>query len=83
MSSPWQNPLPFEEYAKKPVVVFFYSDRWIPIPCFCLNEALTLYQKALRQGKEIVVFPRGLDLETKNILCNESSCWPRELATHF
>jgi hypothetical protein len=81
MSSPWQNPLPSQDYAKSPVVVYFYSDRWIPISCFCLNEALALYHKALRQGKKIFVFPPGLNLETKNILSSESSRLPGELAS--
>lgn len=80
MTSPWQNPLPLGQDANSPVVVFFYSDRWIPITCFCLNEAIALYRKALRQGKEICVFPLGLQLETKNILAGEASALPGEFA---
>jgi hypothetical protein len=51
--------------------------------CFCLNEAISLYRKAMLHGKEIFVFPLGLDLETKNILSSESSGLPGELASHF
>ena len=71
MDSPWQNPLPTGEYTARKVVVYFYSERWIPIAYFCLSEAITLYRKALPKGKEIVVFPAGLDLEAKNILSTE------------
>ncbi len=83
MSSPWQNPLPVGEDAHSRVVVLLYSDRWIPVTCFCLNEAIALYRKGMRQGKKIFVFPVGLDLETKNILSNEASALPGEVATHF
>lgn len=81
MRSPWQNPLPGGENTNSRVVVFFYSDRWIPIPCFCLSEAIALYRKAMVRGKEIFVFPPDLDLEAKNILSSESSCWLGELAS--
>jgi len=81
--SPWQLPLPSGNYTTLQVVVYFYSDRWIPIPCFCLSEALALYRKALRQGKEIVVFPPGLNLETKNILLTDSPCWLNDLASQL
>ncbi len=83
MRSPWQLPLPDEEYATRPVVVYFYSDRWIPMTCFCLNEAISLYRKGLLQGKKISVFPAGLDLETENILLTEASCLPDKLASQF
>jgi hypothetical protein len=55
--SPWKTPIPIEEYTEEPVVVYFYSDRWIPITCFSLMEAITLYRKAVALGKEILVFP--------------------------
>ncbi len=73
MSSPWQNPLPLAEHTASPVIVYFYSDRWIPIQFFCLSEAIALYRKALRQGKELVVFPSGLKIETANILVTKFS----------
>ncbi len=76
MGSLWQLPLPAEEDTALPVVVYFYSDLWIPITCFCLSEAIALYRKALLKGKEILVYPAGLDLETKNILLTESSWEP-------
>jgi hypothetical protein len=75
MGSPWQNSLPLGECTRSQVVVFFYSDRWIPIPYFCLSEAIELYHKALYKGKKILVFPTGLKLETKNILLDASSAW--------
>ena len=80
MSSPWQNPLPVGEEAKNRVVVYFHSDLWIPMTCFCLNEAISLYRKAMRHDKEIFVFPLGLDLETQNILSHELSDLPGEFA---
>ena len=80
MGSLWQLPLPAQEDTTLPVVVYFYSDFWIPITCFCLSEAIALYRKALRQGKEICVFPLGLQLETKNILAGEASALPGEFA---
>ncbi|HEY9710376.1 MAG TPA: hypothetical protein V6D48_19370 [Oculatellaceae cyanobacterium] len=76
MVSPWQLPLPTGEYATVRVVVCFYSDRWIPISCFSYTEAIALYHKALLKGMEILVFPSGLDLETKNILVTESPWKP-------
>jgi len=57
MVSPWSIPMPLEDYTKSLVVVYFYSDRWIPITGFSLVEAIRLYNKALRLGKEILVFP--------------------------
>lgn len=72
MNSPWQNPLPKEEYITNRVVVYFYSDFWIPIPGFCLSEAIALYRKAMFRGQELLVFPLGLDLEANNILVSKS-----------
>lgn len=72
MDSPWQNPLPTAEHTTNQVVVYFYSEYWIPITCFCLSEAIALYSKALVRGKRIFVFPPGLELETKNILLAQS-----------
>lgn len=54
-------PIPVEDCTRSRVVVYFYSDRWIPMTCFCLDEAIKLYHKALRLGKEILVFPPDLD----------------------
>ncbi len=59
--SPWRIPIPLEGYATSPVVVYFYSDRWIPITCFSLAEAIALYRKALFLGKEILVYPPDVD----------------------
>jgi hypothetical protein len=73
VDSPWQNPLPTAEYTTSQVVVYFHSEYWIPITCFCLSEALALYSKALVRGKKLLVFPPGLELETKNIFLTQSS----------
>ena len=72
MNSPWQTPLPTGEYITYQVVVYFHSEFWIPMTCFCLSEALDLYHKALLKGKKLLVFPLGLNLETKNILLSEA-----------
>jgi hypothetical protein len=60
MVSPWQSPLPLEEYATSRVVVYFHSDRlglWVPILYFGLTEALALYNKGLLCGVEFFIFP--------------------------
>ncbi len=59
--SPWRNPVPLEEYQMSPVVVYFYSNRWIPMKCFSLGEAIELYHKASCLGKKIIVYPPDLD----------------------
>jgi hypothetical protein len=58
--SPWKISLPSAENRDCAVVVYFYSDIWIPINCFSLGEAIALYQKALVLGKEILVYPPDL-----------------------
>ena len=69
--SPLRIPIPVGEYTQTPVVVYFYSDRWIPITCFCLAEAIALYRKALSLGKKILVYPPDLD-ETTQIWSEKS-----------
>lgn len=64
--SPWRIPIPSEEHQMSPVVVYFYSNRWIPMKCFSLAEAIRLYRKALFLGKKIIVYPLGLDPYTQN-----------------
>jgi len=59
--SRWSIPIPIAEYSNSPVVVYFYSERWIPISCFSLAEAIALYRKALSLGKKILVYPPDLD----------------------
>lgn len=63
--SPWRNPIPRAEHTKNPVVVYFYSDRWIPLTCFSLAEAIALYRKALFLGKQILVYPAHVDPSTQ------------------
>lgn len=78
MDSPWQNPLPIDDYTTRQVVVYFHSDCWIPITCFGLSEAIALYRKALLRGRGLFVFPSGLNLEAENILLSESREWQNE-----
>jgi hypothetical protein len=61
ITSPWRNPLPVDNSQKSPVVVYFYSNRWIAMKCFSLAEAIALYRKALSLGKQIIVYPANLD----------------------
>jgi hypothetical protein len=70
--SPWKNPIPLGEYERTPVVVFFYSNRWIPMKCFSLAEAIALYHKALDLGKEIIVYPPDFDPYTQR--CTVPPC---------
>ncbi len=63
--SPWRNPVPLKEFDGHPVVVYYHSDRWIPIAGFSLAEAMVLYRKALFLGKEILVYPPNLGLCTQ------------------
>jgi hypothetical protein len=58
--SPWRIPLPREEYNQSSVVMYFYSDIWIPITGFSLAEAIALYRKALVLDKEILLYPPDL-----------------------
>lgn len=43
------------------VVVCFYSGRWIPIMFSPLVEAIAFHQNALKEGKEIFIFPPDVD----------------------
>ena len=54
-------PLPLKEYAMSRVTVYFYSDGWVPIKYCSLKKAILLHQKAKLEGKEIFLFPIGLD----------------------
>lgn len=63
--SPWRNPVPHKEFGRHPVVVYYRSDRWIPIAGFSLEEAIVLYQKSRFLGKEILVYPPNLELCTQ------------------
>lgn len=56
MISPWQNSLPLSEYTTQQVVVYFYSDRWVPIMFFSLVAAIQLHQKAQQAGSELFIF---------------------------
>lgn len=60
--SPWNTPIPVGDCTESPVVIYLYSDKWIPIVGFSLGEAIKLYRKALFLGKKILVYPLDLEL---------------------
>jgi hypothetical protein len=64
MGSPWQVPLPLEEYTALRVAAYFYKGRWIPIMSLRLADAIKLHRQALSLGRDIVVFPPDLDPNT-------------------
>lgn len=66
--SPWRNPLPLTENQQTSVVIYFYSEVWIPISCFSLAEAIALYKKARILGKEILIYPPDLCPYTQTTL---------------
>jgi hypothetical protein len=66
--SPWRNLLPSPENKQASVVVYFYSEIWIPISCFSLAEAIALYKKARILGKEILIYPPDLCPYTQTTL---------------
>lgn len=43
------------------VVVYYYSSRWIPIMFYSYSDAIALHHKARLSGKELYLFPPGLD----------------------
>jgi hypothetical protein len=59
--TPWQTPLPLEEYITNRVVIYYYRGRWIPIKFCRLGKAIELYRKAKLQGKELLIFPPDFD----------------------
>lgn len=61
MVTPWQIPLPLEEYTAQRVVVYFYSGKWIPITFSRLLDAIALHHKAKIEGREIYVFPSDVN----------------------
>lgn len=61
MNSPWQVPLPQEEYTTSRVVVYFYNGGWIPITFYPLVDAIRLHSIGISSGMDIVVFPPEID----------------------
>lgn len=61
MNSPWQVPLPQEEYTTSRVVVYFYNGGWIPITFYPLVDAIRLHLRGMSSGMDIVVFPPEID----------------------
>ncbi len=74
MNSRWQLPLPLGKDETVNVIVCYHSNQWIPLTCFCYSEALVLSRRASLKGKELLLFPAGLNLENENILLSEFSC---------
>jgi hypothetical protein len=74
MDSSWQLPLPLEDAESVNIVVCYHSAQWIPLTCFSYSEALSLSRKASLKGKELLLFPAGLNLENQNILLSGFSC---------
>jgi hypothetical protein len=71
VDSPWQIPLPDEEYATSRAVVYFYNGGWIPITFYPLVDAIKLHRMGLSSGMDIVVFPANLDPRSTDILATE------------
>lgn len=71
MDSPWQIPLPNEEYTTSRAVVYFYNGGWIPITFYPLVDAIKLHRMGLSSGMDIVVFPANLDPRSTDILATE------------
>jgi hypothetical protein len=66
--SPWQVPLPWEEYTTSRVAVYFYRGGWIPITFYPLVEAIKLHRNASSSGMDIIVFPCDLDPRSSDSL---------------
>ncbi|MBW4549476.1 MAG: hypothetical protein KME25_34530 [Symplocastrum torsivum CPER-KK1] len=64
VGSLWHVPLPLGSSKNSRVVVYFYNDRWFPITFYTLADAIALHHQAVREGRELVVFPPGLDPRT-------------------
>lgn len=79
MDSRWQLPLPQGKDETVNVVICYHSDQWIPITCFRYSEALVLSRRASLKGKELLLFPAGLNIENENILLSEFSCCQTKL----
>jgi hypothetical protein len=82
MDSCWQLPLLSEEDETVDVVVCYHSCQWIPIRCFSYSEALVLSRRASLRGKELLLFPSGLNLENQNILLSEMCCCQTQMGSY-
>ena len=67
MGSLWHVPLPLGSSKNSRVIVYFYNDRWLPITFYTLADAIALHYQAAREGRELVVFPPGLDPRTFDV----------------
>ena len=67
VGSLWHVPLPLESSKNSRVVVYFYNDRWFPITFYTLADAIALHHQAVKEGRELVVFPPGLDPRTFDV----------------
>ena len=79
MNSSWQIPLPLEGDEPVNIVVCYHSAHWIPLTCFSYSEALRFSRKASLKGKELLLFPAGLNIENQNILLSRFSCYKTRL----
>jgi len=70
--SPWQVPLPLEEYSTSRVTVYFYRGSWIPITFYPLVEAIKLHRNASSSGMDILVFPGDLDPRSSDTLFTQA-----------
>ena len=82
MDSCWQLPLLWEEDETVEVVVCYHSNHWIPITCFSYSEALVLARKASLRGKELILYPCGLNLENQNILLSDRCCCQTQFCSY-
>ena len=74
MISPWQSPLPIGEHQNSPVVIYFYSDQWVPMIFSRLAEAIALHRQILdNSGKEIFIFLSHLDPRDSYTLTSNNS----------
>ncbi len=79
MDSCWQLPLSLGKDETLKVVACYHSNQWIPLICFSYSEALALSRRASLKGKELLLFPAGLNLEKQNILLAGFSCCQTQL----
>jgi hypothetical protein len=73
LTSPWHIPQPVKEYVNHRVVIYSYSDNcWIPIKYCYLLKAIELHHRIRNEsGKEVFVFPPGLDPNTFWLTINQ------------
>lgn len=43
------------------VVIYYYTNRWIPIMFYSYSDAIVLHYEARLSGKELYIFPPGFN----------------------